>query len=54
MIMLAALIIGALIGWRRAKAMGGNAKDIAQYAAVYGLLFLLAGVLLTVFLARSM
>lgn len=54
MIMIAALIIGALIGWRRAKAMGGNGKDIAQYAAVHGLIFLLVGVIVTVLLARSL
>lgn len=54
MIVLAALILGAVIGWRRGAAIGGNAKDRAWYAGVFAILFALGGVLLTVILERAL
>lgn len=52
MIVIAALILGAFLGWRRAAAIGGNAKDRAWYAGVFAILFALAGLFLTVILER--
>jgi len=45
-------IIGALIGGVSAKRRGGNGKDIAQYAAVFAIIFSVAGMILSVFLTR--
>lgn len=53
LIILAAFLIGALLGWRRATALGGNTKDKLQYAAVFGILFMLVGLIVTVVLARQ-
>lgn len=53
MIVLAALLLGAVIGWRRAAAIGGNAKDKAQYATVFAIIFALAGLFATVLVARA-
>lgn len=54
MIVIAALILGALIGWRRGAAIGGNAKDRTWYAGVFGILFALAGLILTIVLERAL
>ena len=45
-------ILGALIGGMTARKRGGNRKDIAQYAASYGIAFALLGFVLTVLLDR--
>jgi len=50
---LAGAILGILFGIWRAKKAGGNALDMAQYAAVYAMLFGLVGVIVTVILVRS-
>ena len=52
MIVIAALVIGALVGWRRGTAIGGNAKDRAWYAGVFAILFALAGLFITGFVGR--
>ena len=52
MIVIAALTIGALVGWRRAKSLGGNARDGAQYAAAFGMIFLLVGLFVTILIDR--
>lgn len=52
MIVIAALVIGALLGWRRATQLGGNRRDRAQYAAAYGLGFAVIGMLATVIIDR--
>lgn len=52
MIVIAALVIGAILGWRRAGRLGGGTKDRAQYAAVFGLIALLLGLFLTIALER--
>ena len=49
MLLLLAFVLGALLGWHRARRRGGDRLDRLQYAAVHGILFLLvalaAGVL---------
>lgn len=52
MYILAGLLIGAYIGYRRAAKRGGNGFDKAQYAAVHGILLALVGLFLTVALNR--
>ena len=45
-------LIGATIGGMTAKRRKGRAADIVQYAAVYGILFTIVGLLLTIILER--
>ncbi|WP_198590280.1 hypothetical protein [Paracoccus zhejiangensis] len=52
MIVIAALVIGALIGWRRAGRLKGNRMDRLQYAAAHALGFAALGVLATVIIDR--
>ena len=52
MIILAALCLGALTGWMRGRAIQGNAKDRALYAAVHAILFALAAVFAAILLDR--
>ncbi|MBD3663076.1 apolipoprotein acyltransferase [Sulfitobacter sp. TSTF-M16] len=47
-------VIGALIGGYLAKKRGGNRKDLAQYAAVFAILFALGGLLLSILITRIM
>lgn len=54
MIVLAALILGAFLGWRRAAAIGGNTKDRSWYAGVFAILFALLGLFVTVILERTL
>lgn len=52
MIVIAALVIGAVMGWHRAGSLGGDRRDRAQYAAAFALAFAAAGMLATVLLDR--
>ena len=52
MIVIAALILGALFGWRRAARLGGTRADRLQYAAAHGMGFAVLGIFLTIFIAR--
>jgi len=52
MIVIAFAIFGALLGYGAARRRQGNGKDKAQYAIAYGLVFIVAGVLLTVLIDR--
>jgi len=52
MIVLAAVLTGALWGAGVARRRQGNRLDIAQYAAAYGILFGLVGLFATVLVAR--
>jgi len=47
-------LIGAIIGGLTARKRGGNRKDIAQYAAGYGMAFLIVGMIATVLLDRAL
>ncbi len=48
MFTLPAFIIGGLIGWWRARKMGGKGLDILQYAFIHGLALFLLALILTV------
>ncbi|MEP1767537.1 MAG: apolipoprotein acyltransferase [Sulfitobacter sp.] len=52
MIVIGLAIIGAIIGGMTARKRRGNRKDIAQYAAGYGMAFLIVGMFLTVIIDR--
>ncbi|MDP5307243.1 hypothetical protein [Paracoccus spongiarum] len=52
MIVIAAMLIGGLLGWRRAARLGGNRRDRAQYAAGYALALAVIGLFATVILDR--
>ncbi|MCU0906461.1 MAG: hypothetical protein MUF73_03245 [Rhodobacteraceae bacterium] len=54
MIVLAALVTGALVGTWRARARQGNRLDIAQYAAVHAIAFALLGLFATIALERML
>jgi hypothetical protein len=43
-----AFVLGALFGWRRATARGGDRLDKLQYAAVHGILFTLVTLVATI------
>lgn len=45
-------LVGALIGGFSAKRRGGNGKDVAQYAAVFALIFAVGGFILSVLFTR--
>ncbi|MEM6620191.1 MAG: hypothetical protein AAF631_12955 [Pseudomonadota bacterium] len=48
MIGVAAAVVGAAIGWWRAGKGGGNRLDKLQFAAVFAIIFFLAGIALTI------
>lgn len=52
MIVIAALIFGALLGYRRAATRGGNGFDRAQYAAVHAIVMGLLGLIITIAINR--
>jgi hypothetical protein len=52
MLIVVALILGALIGWQRAGRRGGDRLDRLQYAAAHAIAFGLLGVLATVAIGR--
>ena len=52
MIMPIAALIGAALGGYQARRRGGNHKDIAQYAAVYGLIFGVIAMFAAIFINR--
>ncbi|WP_347139278.1 hypothetical protein [Paracoccus sp. SSK6] len=52
MIVIAAAIIGAALGWRRAGQLGGAPRDRAQYAAAFAVAFAVLGLFATVILDR--
>jgi hypothetical protein len=54
MFVIGGFLIGAIGGGLRARARGGKGADIAQYAAVYGILFALIGLFITVYLDRML
>lgn len=54
MIVIAGILAGAVWGGLRARRQGGNRLDMAQYAAVYGILFGLLGLFATIALERML
>ena len=52
MIIAAALILGAIVGWMRAKKLGGARADRMQYAAAHAMGFAVLGIFLTVLISR--
>jgi hypothetical protein len=52
MIVIGLAILGIVIGSVTARRRNGNRKDIAQYAAGYGMAFLIVGMFLTVIIDR--
>ncbi|QRZ14210.1 hypothetical protein JWJ88_06370 [Paracoccus methylovorus] len=52
MIVIAAFILGAVIGWMRAAKAGGNRADQLQYAAAHALALTVLGIFLTIFISR--
>ena len=54
MIVIAATLIGAFTGGYTARKRGGNALDMAQYAAGYGLAFLIVGLIATLLIDRTL
>jgi ABC-type Mn2+/Zn2+ transport system permease subunit len=52
MLVIGGLILGALAGGLTARRRGGKPADMAQWSAVWGILFGLAGLFLTLFLDR--
>jgi hypothetical protein len=54
MIVIAAAIIGATLGWRRAGQLGGTRRDRAQYAVGFAMALAVLGLFATVILDRMM
>lgn len=52
MIVIIAAVLGALLGYWQAFRRGGNGFDRAQYAAVYGIVFAIIGLFLTLAIDR--
>ena len=52
MIILAAILLGAALGWRRAGRLGGDRRDRAQYAAAFAMAFAAIGLFATVIIDR--
>lgn len=52
MIVIAAIVIGALTGGLKARRRGGKPLDILQYAAVHAIAFGLAGLFVTIVIDR--
>ena len=50
---LSGLLIGAILGAWRAKARGGKGKDMAQWAAVFAIIFGLIGLFILIFIERA-
>lgn len=54
MIVIAAILLGAALGWRRAARLSTDRRDRAQYAAAHAMAFAIIGLFLTIFLHRIM
>ncbi len=54
MFVIAGLVIGAVLGALRARAGGGRALDIAQYAIAHAIAFGLLGMVVTVAIERML
>ena len=54
MIVIAAVVLGALWGDLRARKRGGNGTDRLQYAAVHAIALAIAGLFVTILIDRAM
>jgi len=54
MVVVISSLIGAILGGYQAKRRDGNTKDIAQYAAVYALIFGVVGLFVAIFIDRTL
>lgn len=54
MIIAAGLVLGILVGATTAKRRGGKMLDLLQYAAGYGIAFMLVGLFATIILERNL
>ncbi len=54
MIIAAGLIVGVFVGALTAKRRGGKVPDMLQYAAGYGIAFMLIGLFATIILERNL
>lgn len=54
MIVISAFVFGALFGWMRARNRKGNRLDMVQYAAIFGILFAIIGLFVTLILERML
>ena len=54
MIIIAAILIGAVVGDWRARKVGGNTRDRLHYAAVHAVGFAVVGILATAVLDRML
>ena len=50
---LVGLLIGAAFGAFRARARGGNSRDMLQWGTVYAIIFGLLGLFVLIFIERS-
>ena len=51
---LSGMLIGAVLGALRAKAKGGQRKDMLQWGAVFAIIFGLIGLFVLIFLQRNL
>lgn len=54
MFVIGGFLLGAIGGGLRAKTRGGKLADILQYGFVFGLLFALIGLFITIYLDRML
>lgn len=52
MIVIAAFVLGAILGDMRARRAGGNGKDRLQYAAAHAIAFAVMGLFATILIDR--
>lgn len=52
MIVILALVLGAVIGFRRAAKMGGSRADRIQYAVAHAMGLAILGIFVTVLISR--
>ncbi len=54
MIVIVAFLTGAVVGAMRAKRRQGNRLDMAQYAFIFGIIFALLGLFITILIGRML
>jgi hypothetical protein len=54
MIVIVAIILGAMLGDFRARRAQGNRKDRLQYAAAHGIAFAILGLFVTILIERAL